>query len=393
MTEIRVAGDGDLDAYGALRVQCYGFPPGHGAESAALIRGAGLADRVLLAVDGAAIVGALVVLPFGQFWRGRPVPTGGVGSVVVLPERRGQGVGVALMDAACRAMRSRGEVLSVLGPATMALYRSCGWEMAGKHGVQRVPTADLAQLAPTSLRERAATPDDHDAIKRVYLHAARPRNGMLARPAFVWSTRLAERPGRYAYVVERNGTVDGYVIYTQHKRGDQAGYHLIVEDLAAGDWESECALWRHVGAHRAQASHAIVHAPTEALALNLREQALEWVWSQHWMLRVVDLAGAVRARGFPLGLTASVPLTVIDDQVASNRGDWVLDVGDGRGAVTRGAGGGPVLTANALAALFSGFASTAVLSSAGGVVGGAANELATLDAAFAGQPAVFNDDF
>jgi predicted acetyltransferase len=393
---VRVAHDDELETVGALRVQSYGFSPRHGDDAAAYIRRSGLTDRVLVAVDGSAVVGSLVVLPFGQFWRGRPVPTGGIGGVVVRPESRGRRIGVALLEAACAAMRERSEVLSVLGPATMPIYRACGWEMGGRHRVERVPTADLARLPATSTRERAATSADHDAIKRVYLRGASARNGMLARPAFVWDQRLAPRPGRYIYVVERDADVVGYVIYLQHKRGDQPGYLLTIEDLGAGDWDAECTLWRHIGAHRAQVSHALVHAPTDALALQLHEQQLESVWSQNWMLRVVDAPGAMRARGFPAGLSLRVPLTIVDNLISANTGDWVLEVDDGRGMLTRatsGAATGPALTSSGLAALYSGFASTAVLASGALLAGGSSEDRAALDAAFAGQPALYNDDF
>ncbi len=212
MIEVRVARDGDVDGFAALRAQCYGFSARHASEFAGQLRGASLVDRSLLAFDRGELVGGLLVWPFGQFWHGRPVPTGGIGTVVVRPESRSRGVARALLDAACTTMRERGEVLSILGPATMAVYRAAGWEMAGDHGLRTVPTDALGALPASDLRERRAVDDDTDAIKRVYIRAARARDGMLARPAAIWARRLAPAPGRYTYVVERAGAVVGYLV-------------------------------------------------------------------------------------------------------------------------------------------------------------------------------------
>ena len=389
--------DHEVGRYSALRVQSYGLSPAELERFPVDLQAAGLLERTLVAADGdGEVLGGLVVLPLGQFWHGRAVPTGGIGGVVVAPERRGTGVGRALVRAACDAMRHRGEVLSILQPATMPVYRTAGWETAGDHGLWSIPAGDLAALAPSDVDVRRATDANHDMIRRVYLRAASAQDGMLARPAAVWTRRLAPQPGRYLYVAHRDDAICGYVVYSQHRRTPMPGYHLGVEDLAALDWDAERALWRHLGAHRAQVRDVHTSAPTTALAMHLAEQRITPVWTQLWMLRVVDAVGAVRARGFPAAVKLSVPFKLDDALVGDNAGAYVLEVADGHGELHTGTAAsteGPALTINGFAALYSGFRAPGQLVAAGMVRGGTPEQLDGLAAAFAGPRAVFNDDF
>jgi predicted acetyltransferase len=263
--------------------------------------------------------------------------------------------------------------------------------------VYRIPTHGLALLPPSPLRERPAEPADDDAIKRAYLRFAAARNGMLARPAFVWSARLAPHAERRRYVVQRGSDVTAYLSYTCHRRRERWGYRLVVDDFAALDWESELALWQHLAGHRAQSDDVTgMGLPVDALALHLPEQRIEMVYPNRWMLRLVDVAGAIAARGFPPALRAEVPLAIGDPRVPANDGDWMLEVDGGRGALTRRAntaGSAASITINALAPLFSAGASARVLAAAGLVAGATPDQLATLDTIFAGPAPAMNDIF
>lgn len=392
--EIRDATVDDLDDHAALREQGYALDPRGRRDWTTSSAAAGLAERMLGAYDKGRLVGRLSIMPFGQFFGGRPVPAGGIGAVVVAPEYRSRGLGTALLDAAVKRMRERGEVVSPLGPATMWVYRKCGWEIAGDQSVRVVPTVDLDRLSFGPYQERPATDRDHDAIRKIYINAALARPGMLARPAWMWDEHLRAEPHRYVYVVEQQGRLDGYVVYRQFKDRGPSGYSLVLEDLAASTWEAESVLWRHLGAHQAQAREVRVHGlPLDALALHLPEQRIRVVWDHRWMLRIIDAPRAIAARGYPLGLTLSVPLTIDDARGAWHRGDWVLDVSDGHGRLVAGTGGGPAISINGLAALYSGYASARTLFAAGLLANATAEQIAALDAAFSGPRPAMNDDF
>ena len=91
--------------------------------------------------DGGRLVGTALYHDMRQWWHGRAVPMAGVAGVKVAPEYRGQGVGRALMTALTELMAERGYPLSVLYPATMTIYRSLGWEIAGHRHEAVLPSA------------------------------------------------------------------------------------------------------------------------------------------------------------------------------------------------------------------------------------------------------------
>jgi predicted acetyltransferase len=112
------------------------------------------------------------------------------------------------------------------------------------------------------------------------------------------------------------------------------------------------------------------------------------------MLRVVDAAAAIAARGFPPGVSASVPLEIHDAFRPANSGHWRLNVADGTGTLTQN-GGVPspaslTLGPRGVAALYAGTPVT-TLRLAGLASGGTPEADASLDTAFAATPYVLDD--
>src|ERR1700751_1022343 len=83
-----------------------------------------------------------------QWWHGRPVPMAGVAGVMVAPEYRGGGIGRRLMTALLDEIAAQGYPLSALFPATMPLYRSLGWELAGARDTVVIPARSLLHVVP-----------------------------------------------------------------------------------------------------------------------------------------------------------------------------------------------------------------------------------------------------
>ena len=77
-------------------------------------------------------------------------PVSGVAAVKVAPEHRDRGIGRSLMTKLRNLIADRGYLLSALYPATMPIYRSLGWELAGAR--HRVP--DPGPFAARSRRTR-----------------------------------------------------------------------------------------------------------------------------------------------------------------------------------------------------------------------------------------------
>jgi predicted acetyltransferase len=393
--DVRVATEVELPAFAALREQGYAIPAGLREAWVEQMVTTGRTERLLGAYRDGRLVGMLNVLAFEQWFGGRAVPMGGVASVVVAPEERGLGIAPRLLTRALELMAERGEAISTLGPATSWVYRKAGWEHGGLYAVATVRTADLVAFPAGSERERRAVDADRDAIIAAYHRVAPTRPGFLARPAWLWDERLNPAPHRYVYVVEREGQVDGYVSYSQATA--TRGYTVWVDDLVAIHGETERALWRHLGAHVAQADRiTVAGVPLDSLAMLLPEQTIRPLGQQVWMTRIVDAPGAIARRAYPSGVRADVSFRLIDPLIAANDGCWRLVIEDGVGALERLAGTAEPeasITVNGLASLYTGWSTTAVLMASETAHGISPTVGATLDAIFSSRTPVMCDDF
>jgi predicted acetyltransferase len=167
-----------------------------------------------------------------------------------------------------------------------------------------------------------------------------------------------------------------------------------VHELVAADARAAVTLWRHLGSHTAQVDTVTVLAmPLDALTLLLPEQVVEFVGANHWMTRIVDAAGAIAARGFPPGVRAEVHVQLADRLAPWNDGRFVLRIEGGEGKLSPGGTGDVHLSVNALASLYTGWASASSLAAAGLVHHAGERELGMLDAGFAGPRPYLYDNY
>ncbi len=167
-----------------------------------------------------------------------------------------------------------------------------------------------------------------------------------------------------------------------------------VDDLVADDWDAERVLWQHFAAHRAQADAVVVQGvPLDALGVHLPEQAVTTVHEHRWMLRIVDAAAAIAARGYPASVRAAVPLELDDAHVARNSGRFVLRCEDGTARLEPGGDGAVRCSVNTLSVLYASGAATRSLAAAGLLPGAHERHLQDLEAVFAGARPAMRDDY
>jgi predicted acetyltransferase len=355
--------------------------------------------RAFGAFDGSRAVAAGMFHDMRQWWRGRPVRMAGVGGVKVAPEERGRGTGRALMTELLRQIAGRGYALSVLFPATVPLYRSLGWELAGDLHEAVIPTRSLAALPP---------PDG----ARPALRRAGPQDAaeVIAVTEAVYESSRYSGPGSYDaatvarwWLADDNDfcylAPDGFLSYRWHGRERD----IFVSFLLAASPETTRALWSIVASHVSMARQVrAVVPPADPVAWLTREPDVALSVREPWMLRVVNAAAAVAGRGFPAPVGLAATLRIDDEQLPANTGGWLLEVSGGRGSLTRdsaitrhsgspGAPGPVTLGARGFAALYAGVP-MATLRRAGLAAGGDVRADDALDAAFAG-PAFMLEDF
>jgi predicted acetyltransferase len=361
--------------------------------------------RCLGAYDGGRLVGTALYHDMRQWWYGRSVPMAGVAGVKVAPEYRGQGVGRALMTALTELMTMRGYPLSVLFPATMTIYRSLGWEIAGHLHEVVLPSRALGALPRADVKAagvRRPGPDDAAEVLEVI---GRAHAGARDCGPVTWDEatmrRWLTRPGwfadrdRYAYL-----TRDGFLAYHWHRGHAE----IFVDRLVASTAASTAALWAVAASNStvAETVRAIL-GPSDPFWWMLREQDANIAERQSWMLRLLDAPAAIAARGFP-AMDLAVPLRITDDLRPANSGRWELTVRSGQGRLSSdrtsqvpaspvpASLGGPALElgARGLAALYAG-TPVATLRRAGLAAGGSPDADAALDGAFAATPYMLDD--
>jgi GNAT superfamily N-acetyltransferase len=390
---------------------------------------------------GGVPAGAAMIHDLRQWWLGRAIPCAGVASVKVAPEYRGGGIGRRLMTALLDAVADRGYPLSALYPATMPIYRSLGWELAGGKYEATIPARSLRTFVPPDAAAQAggavvdgavaggalargagvggahaavpeirrAGPDDAAEVIAVIgrAHQAARDAGPLTwdeGPAGQWLSR----PDLYSYLAGDDG-------FAAYRWGGDGHANLLVERVHAATPESLRALWSVIASHSSVArTVTALTAPNDPFWWLTAERDATITKRSMWMLRVVDGPAAIAARGFPPAVSLTVPVEIHDPARPANSGHWQLTVADGKGALTengavssdepsasalaragsqaRSGGAAVPLTVGArgLAALYAG-TPVAALRLSGLASGGAPDDDAALDAAFAATPYMVDD--
>ena len=375
----------DLDA--ALRVRSLSFGPFTGnlddwrAHQQRMIE----ERRVPAAYVDGHLAGMARIVDFRQWWHGRDLPMGGVASVVVGPEHRGRGVGIALMTGVVARLRELGYPLSALYPMTSPLYRALGWELVGRQHRVSVPGGLLRTLArtlqvPVPLR-RAVSGDGQAIIDRIDArHRAHLDDGPLAYSVADWEEDLGDDEDTAIYLAE-----DGVVAYDWNGPGT-----LHVSHLSAASEATTRTLWALVGsgssAARTVTADLAPDDPLPRLLPDLGPTPSKETW---WMLRLLDPAAAFAGRGYPVGASVNAVIDLVDPQLPDLDGRWRLSVEAGAASFARvpaaDAGEAYEIGPRGLAALFGG-TRLSVLRRSGVIGGGSPGGDAALDAAFAGTP-------
>lgn len=325
------------------------------------------------------LAAALNIIDMEQWFGGRASATAGISAVGVAPEYRGRKVGAALMLEMLREVRTKGVALSTLYPATTQFYRSVGYERAGARTIYTIPTSAMRGI--TSAYTLVPAPDaDIDVYAPIHAAYARTQSGNLQRPAIMWDRILKPMfSSHFRYLVlDSAGQPAGYIVYAQ---GNQK------EDIKVADWcaldpAAGRALLQFLGGHRSMVDKVqLPGAPNEPLLHLLVEQHSDRSWQLDWMLRLIDVAQALQARGYPAGINAELHLSISDQNFTWNHGRFVLRIADGAAAVEPGGTGAIDLHVRDLAALYSGHLTPAELQ-LGGALSGPPAQLATLGLVF-----------
>lgn len=345
-------------------------------------------------VDGE-VVGGLGVLRFGQWFGGRSVPSAGISVVSMAPEQRGGGVATHMMNEVLRGLAGEGLPLSVLYPSTYGLYRKSGYETAGSRIHYQIKIEELGRVR-SSRRLRPMTAADRPHVIALHADRARRHNGVVDRREAQWRRIFDYGPDRtYSYVLDgrsKRCPIEAFIVFNQ--LGENRGpAHMMVRDMAAATPDAARAVLAFICGHATMfATVRFESGHIELITLQAPEEYVEISHRTLWMLRILDVSGALQARGWPRGAAGELHLSLADDLFKHNRGKFVLTVADGAATVRKGGKGTLALDVRALASMYSSLLSPLQLQLMG-QASGSPDELALAATLFAGPAPWMNDRF
>ncbi len=352
-------------------------------------------EREVCAYDGERLLGAVTTLDGAQWFGGSAVPMGGVASVAVRADARGAGLARSMMEEAFRRMAERREVISTLYPSTATLYRSLGYEIAGDWSEVRLPLTLLGRRG-THHPVQDLPLDDFSAIRHLYDAAAPHHDGWRDRSELVWKynayshgkakrafNRCAHDGDRLLWAVAYEYVAPGPAA------GPTGAYDLRAREMVATDTAAWRELLGYLGGYSTMGDSLVTSLPRREWAHHLAHpQRIPPI--RHWpfMTRLIDVAGAITARGYPrIGPTA-VDVTVTDDVIDANNRTIRIAVDGGSAEVSDGdSNAAMVIDQRILASIYTGALAPRVAAHQGLIVDATDSSLDALDSIFPpGQP-------
>ena len=344
------------------------------------------------------LVGRMIDRVYDSYFGGAPVPTCGIAAVTVSAEHRGQGGMTPLFTETLRFARERGAVISTLFPTAPGIYRRFGYELIADFVTVQLRTAMLAAVPrPAAIRTRRATAADFDAIREVYDTWAIEQNGPLSRRGVSFPATAADFLGSFTGVTIALDPADRVCGYASWNRGQGYGEDAVISvaDLLATTPDGYRALLATVGSFASVTGTTKIDTSGEDL-VRLFLPWLPWqvVGSSPYMLKILDIPGAIGLRRYPPGLSTHLPFRLEGDFLEANDGGYVLTTSGGRAECLRDDHVEErTLTPRGLALLYSGVQSCANLRAAGLLTGGDVGQDLDWDALFGGRQAHIRDYF
>lgn len=352
-------------------------------------------DNIRIVVRGGRVMAGLAVVPMGQFFGGRSVPTFGIAGVCARADVQRQGMAKFLMRQALLEAAKSNVPLSTLYASTKSLYRGVGYEMAGSHFRTRFGPVELPQFAvEPGLRLREIEDADLPQVEALYLDVARTQPGQLERGRYIWDRVRGARFGiPQGILVEGDEGIEGYIYYAKRKHERGFRHAVVLVDLVGRTPRALRRLWSFVrGLGSMVECIDWFSEPADPAFMILPDPRFGLQLVENFMLRIVDVPAALTARGWPTGIGSRIDFEIEDPLIESNAGAWTMTLEDGRASVHRGGTPRARLSIRALASLYGSFASSDALLQIGELEADEETRRA-IDGAFAGPRAWCRDMF
>ncbi|MCV7346631.1 GNAT family N-acetyltransferase [Mycolicibacterium rhodesiae] len=327
---LRFAGDDDWPAMRRLAATCFGSF--RDAETTAVWRSMAARDGVVIACDGADLVGMALPLdleltvPGGKLLR-----AAGITWVAVAPTHRRRGVLRAMFVELHNWITRAGYPIAALLASEATIYSRFGYGPATDEISVSVDRrgAEMHSSVPRMGGVRVVDPVTHrDQLADIYERWRRRTPGGLHTPAALWDEVLADRES-----ARRGGSplfallhADGFVMYRTHVAETKS---VEVTKFTAVTPDAHIALWQTLlGLDLMTSITADIHPgdPLRYLLADPRRMRTVNTEDALW-LRIIDIPAVLEARSYLHEVTAV--LDVSDDELGGG-GRYLLSISDGR---------------------------------------------------------------
>lgn len=303
-------------------------------------------ERFRCAFEGERVLGVAADRDFRQRFGGRELAMCGIWGVGTLPEHRGAGLATLAVGRLLHEARDRGDALTALYPAILRPYRGLGYELAGTYTEHRVGLDDLPKGGGPLTIEEYEPARDLGQVRACYGRAIDTANGPIdSDDDLWWPERIMGRRNPdelHRAIVARgaNGDVEGYASFLYEKEeGDlDIDFRLDCKHLVASTLEGYASLLGYFRGFRGLGRALVFPGPpVEPLAMLVEEQRLKPAWTFRWMLRLLDVKGALEGRGYP-PVSGEAVVEVEDGMFPDNRGPWRISAEGGKVEVSSAEG-------------------------------------------------------
>lgn len=261
-------------------------------------------DRYTVIKDGNTVIACLSCVDQTFLIDGDELRVAGIGQVATLPEYRGHGLMSRLLDAAIARITAESFPLSELG-GDRVRYGRYGWESAGRQWQFQLTARSVADVPAPSQQVQPLEMVSDEIAAIIAIHETEP---LRVRRTTEQYGRLLRRANKQTWLARNAGKTTAYAVAQMSPDtcliyefgGTAPGLHAILAHLAASC--KELTLWS-----------PWVH-PANDLFIQLAQR---WHIVSHRMVRVFDLAGALRGftrqmarRAEPLKRGGSQPVTL-----------------------------------------------------------------------------------
>lgn len=393
----RPATQDEADQSRLLGAEAFGMPAEPPTDPAPLSSPGAIETAVF---DDQLLVARMLDHSYESWFGGKLVPTSGIGGVTVAMEYRGRGLLAPLFEQVFATAAERGAVISALYPSASGIYRRLGFEVITTSETARVPISALARVRrPSDVLTRRAGSADVPAVREVYDTWASAQNGPLSRrgPAFPTSDDELIKEFTGITVAETAGRVIGYASW-QRGRSWGAQAEVSITDLMATDADGYRALLADLGSFGGILGDLVIDTSGLDLVRHLLPTS-DWRAGQcdPYMIKILDVCGALGARGYPAALTVELDFAVAGDPITGTDGRYRLSIADGTAHCEPITGAGtsdqvPTFTPNGLAIAYAGAQSAAGIRAVGGLRGPQHDD-ESWSLAFGGRPVRIHDHF